>query len=443
MCPRSCRGIMPSKLGMKALLTGLVRFYYSAVVIDDCCDTNTFFQKQKGILMKMKKIVSILPIGCLLLMGSVETFAEDVLVYGPSDGRESLLATNAGHTVTVADIATWAAMDTADFAAYDAIIVGDPHCEGNPAYLGVLDGTKATWSAAITGNKVLVTLDVSLHAGAHPEADVLSTNAIDYAATGGGTGLSYNSSCAYFGSPPGTPVAPLSELGSFLLTGDAGNDVDVTDPAHPVVVPLDDAELSNWNASYHAVVTSYPLGWDEVATTSVGPAEAVIIAMDGDPTIHVDIDVKFLSNPNAHSCKLKGNGVVPVTIFGSAELDVSEIDISTLALERVDAVGGQVTPPKAGTGSIADRGDPDTDLGADQGVIIDDVEQDYLNQDSYDDLDVGFIKNDVTALIACDGLNRNGASATLRITGMLFNGTPIMSDAVDDIGVDQLVIKSK
>lgn len=384
-----------------------------------------------------------MPIACLLAFGSVDVLAENVLIYGPSNGNEEAIALAEGHTVTVADIATWTAMDTAGFATYDAIIIGDPQCIINPSYLSVLDGTKATWSPAITGDKVLVNLDVSFHeTDGVPAAGTLSKNAINYAATGGGTGLSYNTGCAYAIAAAGTAIASLSELGSFIVTGKNADDVVVTDLLHPVVDTLNSTDLSGWGASYHAVTTDYPAGWDEVATTSVGSTEAVIIAMLGDPTIHASIDVKFLSNPNAHNCKLKGNGVVPVTIFGSAELDVSQIDVATLALERVDATGGQVTPPR--NASIADRGDPTTDLGADQGAIVDGEEQDYLNQDGYDDIDVGFIKNDVTALISCDLLNRNAVSPTLRITGMLLDGvTPIMSDAVDNIGVDQLVIKNQ
>lgn len=48
-----------------------------------------------------------------------------------------------------------------------------------------------------------------------------------------------------------------------------------------------------------------------------------------DPTIDVDIDIKPGSFPN--SINTKSMGVVPVAILGSAEFDVTQVDVTTLA----------------------------------------------------------------------------------------------------------------
>jgi hypothetical protein len=93
--------------------------------------------------------------------------------------------------------------------------------------------------------------------------------------------------------------------------------------------------------------------------------------------------------------------------------------------------------------SVADRGDPTTDLGAEQCAIEDDVEQDYLNPDGYDDLDVAFDSQQIAALIDCSYLYKNDVSDTLYITGELNDGTPIISVPVNDVGIDQLMKKNK
>jgi hypothetical protein len=66
--------------------------------------------------------------------------AKNILIYGPSMSaagagvdNEQTLAAAAGHTVAVADATTWSGMTTAQFAAFDAIVFGDPTCRTDPA----------------------------------------------------------------------------------------------------------------------------------------------------------------------------------------------------------------------------------------------------------------------------------------------------------------------
>ena len=165
-------------------------------------------------------------------------------------------------------------------------------------------------------------------------------------------------------------------------------------------------------------------------------ADMVSLEISGDSSPQtVDIDIKFCSNPNAFNCKSRGK--TPVTIFGTADLDVTEIDISSLRL-CIDGICVE-SPPSSW--SVADRGDPTIDLGAEECAIVDEVEQDYLNPDGYDDLDVAFDSQEIVALIDCSELRKNDVSDTLYLTGELEDGTPIYSEPVGDPGIDQLVKK--
>lgn len=160
------------------------------------------------------------------------------------------------------------------------------------------------------------------------------------------------------------------------------------------------------------------------------------------PIIPVSIDIKFCSNPNGFNCK--SHGVLPVTIFGRADLDVTDIDIASLKLCLAsDTSSCTSTPPV--TWSIADRGDPTTDIGAAQCAIdpITGLEQHFLNPDGFLDLDVGFVSQKVAALIGCAALDKGEPSPTLVLVGELTNGQPIQSYPVHDVGIDQLLIQNK
>jgi hypothetical protein len=151
----------------------------------------------------------------------------------------------------------------------------------------------------------------------------------------------------------------------------------------------------------------------------------------------VDIDIKFCSDPNGFNSR-HTRGVVPLTIFGTARLDVNDIDLSSLKLCEA-AVPANCTGAPVDS-SIADRGDPDTDIGAAQCTIISGVEQDFLNPDGFDDLDVGFLASEVCGVIGCP-LPKGTDSPTLILTGNLNGGEPFQSIPVDDNAIDQLAIK--
>src|SRR4051794_28200836 len=69
-----------------------------------------------------------------------------VLIYGPSlaDGagfNEATAARSLGYDVAIADSIAWRALERADFARYDAIIIGDRGCELGDDYLDLAAAT--------------------------------------------------------------------------------------------------------------------------------------------------------------------------------------------------------------------------------------------------------------------------------------------------------------
>ena len=96
-----------------------------------------------------------------------------------------------------------------------------------------------------------------------------------------------------------------------------------------------------------------------------------------------------------------------------------------------------------------DQGDYRSDIGSSMCHLIDSgsgvlEEQDYLNPDGFLDLEVEFEARDVQVLLRnfCDG-EKGQVSESLVITGATWDGIPIYSDAVGNVGIDQLLKVSK
>lgn len=143
----------------------------------------------------------------------------------------------------------------------------------------------------------------------------------------------------------------------------------------------------------------------------------------------VDIDIKFCSNPNAFNTKKKGG--FPVTIFGTDEFDVGDIDLDTLQI-CMDAAGTNCTPTGLKDYSFYDRGEPG-DAGT--ATCIDDL----ANPDGFPDLDAVFHASDVADLIG--PVSKGDVVGPLYLVGYLNDATPITSVPVNSIGVDWLAIK--
>ncbi|MDH3903922.1 MAG: hypothetical protein OES90_11945, partial [Xanthomonadales bacterium] len=162
--------------------------------------------------------------------------------------------------------------------------------------------------------------------------------------------------------------------------------------------------------------------------------------VDLDVSLEVTIDIKFCSDPNAFNCNKKG--VLPVTIFGTADFFVEDIDFSSVQLCTEDLVFCTGAPRDW---SFADRGTP-SDAGAAQCALVEEpamsgilVEMDYLNPDTYLDVDVAFEADEVQDMLgAFCSADKGTISEPLVITGTTMNGVTLFSVPVPNVGIDQL-----
>lgn len=175
---------------------------------------------------------------------------------------EAQAAQAQGFSVNVVDSATWGAMTTSDFKAYDLIILGDPNCAtADPGPIAPAAANTGAWSPAITGNTVVILTDPDFHSHFLTAPAKLMSNAIGFAGSQpGSTGLYVSLSCYYAFATPNTPVAALAGLGSFTVEGQGGcpESSHIVDLKNPVVAGLTDADLSNWSCSTHGGFDSWP-----------------------------------------------------------------------------------------------------------------------------------------------------------------------------------------
>lgn len=193
--------------------------------------------------------------------------AKKALIFGPSMAtdvptNEQAVAVSAGFQVTVVSAGQWAAMTTAQFAAYNLIIIGDDACENStPGLLAPLNQNKSVWSPAITGPIVLNTLDPVYHAtnGQGPAGPklLLLTNAFNAAAKGPGTGLYAHLGCWYL-DLNGADVDFMSWVGRVSVVPYESDKIIIHLAGNPVVAGLSASSLSNWDQSAHGQFTNYP-----------------------------------------------------------------------------------------------------------------------------------------------------------------------------------------
>jgi hypothetical protein len=134
----------------------------------------------------------------------------------------------------------------------------------------------------------------------------------------------------------------------------------------------------------------------------------------------LDLDFRPGSCPNP--LNRTSNGVLPMGLLGTGAFDVSEVDISTLALSRADGEGGSVTPNEGPPGPSTVLDDVGTPFG---GELCDCHE---LGGDGITDVSMKFRTQDTVEALLLDDL-ANGEVFELVLTGTLLNGSPfIVSD---------------
>ncbi len=251
-----------------------------------------------------------------------------------SGTKESDLATALGFTVEVADPAAWAAKTQADFASYRAIILGDATCSDLSIYAAA-EANKATWSAAINGNIILIGADPGFHANYAPAvpASTLMSNSIAFAGdVSGKTGLYAAFGCAYVSAPPeGTPISFLSELGAFTGAGNSWDAVHMV-ASHPALAGLTDELLSNWGNSTHMGFVSFPEDYVSLASQNglTGPGQITF----GDGTTGIPYII------------VKGAGVIVIGGPVITEISPNTGPVAggtTVVITGTDLTGGTVT----------------------------------------------------------------------------------------------------
>lgn len=204
-----------------------------------------------------------------------------VLIYGPSLARgngfnEATAARSLGYTVAIADTIAWKALTEADFARYDAIVVGDRGCPNSRRrYLRAATATRDRWTPAITGNVSVLGTDPVYHVRVSRlrGARRLIINGLRYATSSSATGAYLALGCSYAGELSAfTPVRLLSGFGPFTVRGQGAapfnecpERVRIVEPSSPLVRNLEDGDLSNWQCAIHAGVDSYPHPFKAVA----------------------------------------------------------------------------------------------------------------------------------------------------------------------------------
>jgi hypothetical protein len=222
--------------------------------------------------------------GKILILGSTVSGGTNSLEAklagsGSVSAGELGILTGLGYTVDVVSDSTWASMTTAQFAAYQAVVLGDATCSSASAP-PVPAANTGVWGPAITGNVVLVGTDPVFHYNfTRPDIAQVTYNAIKFAAAKPGTTGAYISlSCYYHDTAPNTPVPMLNPFGTFTVRGvGCYNDSHIV-AVHDALSGLTDAILSNWSCSVHEAFDKFP------TSTFIPLAIARNVAGDGSLT---------------------------------------------------------------------------------------------------------------------------------------------------------------
>jgi hypothetical protein len=214
------------------------------------------------------------------------SIANDVIAPGPAQAFESLEAYEArslGFNVDLIKPADWALMTTADFANYNAVVIGDPKCSHGD--LAPAISSAAVWGAAVDGNVAVLgnapvttywlNHDLSSRVGSGFE---VLTSLRFATADSSKTGAYLDVGCEAQNAAADSSVSLLDGIagaGAFTATGSngecwtVGHIVDTSG----ALGPLNDDFLSNWPcnaASALEVFTQYPADFRPYAVTGNG-----------------------------------------------------------------------------------------------------------------------------------------------------------------------------
>jgi hypothetical protein len=190
----------------------------------------------------------------------------DSTVTSGASSLEAAQATADGKAVDIVNGAQWAAMTTAQFAAYDSIILGDPTCVANESPILPAIANASVWEPAVTGNVIIIGTDPVFHSYL-PGPVRLIDNGVGFSyGDPSGTGLYLDLSCYYAFAVTNTPepwMDGLSSFGNFQVRGQFTFGTSCPQNSHivasaPVLSGLTDADLSNWSCSTHESFDQFP-----------------------------------------------------------------------------------------------------------------------------------------------------------------------------------------
>jgi len=259
----------------------------------------------------------------------------DATTVGGVSSNEAKAAVAAGFTVTDVSDATWESMTTAQFAAYQLIILADPSCVVGTGPITAALSNTATWGAAINGNIVVIGTDPTYHFDAGTAgAGQLMTSAVKFAgAQTGKTGLYAALSCYYAYSPDKTVLPLLDGIvpdGSLTLIGLNGAGL-CFNQAHivatsPSLAGLVDTDLDNWSCSVHEAFDTWPPSFEVLAIAeNFGSAYTATDGTVGDPYI-LSRGATVISNivltPASSTDTVGGSQVLTATVTTSSSAPV-------------------------------------------------------------------------------------------------------------------------
>ncbi len=204
---------------------------------------------------------------------SITTQAMRLLIYGPAASPRYY--TVPGTSYVVWDTATWSSKTTADFAEFDAIVIGGS-AAGDPAIWNAAVATRNTWGPAVTGNMVLIGSDPE----EHYRTDYIN-QAILFAADEPKPGPGLYVELHDYMPGTATTLALMQYFGTFTVQAATCGDDAHKIAQHPVLDSIGDAELSHWSCTPHAGFLDWPAGFAPLAMDVSPGSLKVYTACDG------------------------------------------------------------------------------------------------------------------------------------------------------------------
>jgi uncharacterized repeat protein (TIGR01451 family) len=215
-------------------------------------------------------------------VSAAPTSGEKVLIFEPTNSSGLRAAADrAGYAYDIKNATEWAAMTTAQFASYRAILIGDPSCGSLPTITAPI-ANRAVWAAAVDGNVIIDGTDPVFHG-----KNDFTNGAVGFAtAASDRTGAYISLSCYYDSVAPNTAVQLLEPFGAFTVRGvDCASAVHIV-ADHSALSGINDAYMSGWGCSVHEAFQTWPTSFSVLAIAKdVGTAYTATDGTVGTPYI--------------------------------------------------------------------------------------------------------------------------------------------------------------